>query len=187
MKKELKKYLPVNVNTTITYEGTELSTQFSVKNKIKLEHQYNLFYFSKCPDGNCKESYVWKTDRIITEYITDQYKREKHSHKLKHSHESRHSHIQKNDFKITNSNYRNNIKRKISEVIYSWAIKPTLNVKEKLVKRNTYNRLLFQRFNSLSNILTHFLSNTTFYCYIIILDNLYLIIDIIDLTFLNGF
>ena len=37
---------------------------------------------------------------------------------LGHSRESSHSHVWKNDFKILNSNYRNNISRKISETPY---------------------------------------------------------------------
>lgn len=58
MKTYLKKCIPVNAKTTITYEGTKLLTQFPVKDKIKLELHHDLFYFSKCPDFNCKEKYV---------------------------------------------------------------------------------------------------------------------------------
>ena len=57
MKTHLKKCLPVNAKTTIRYEGTKLSTQFPVKDKI-IEDHHDLFYFSKCPDFNCKEKHV---------------------------------------------------------------------------------------------------------------------------------
>ena len=43
MTKELKKRLLPKVKTSITHEGTKVSTQFSVKHKAKFEHQNNLF------------------------------------------------------------------------------------------------------------------------------------------------
>ena len=40
MKKELKKRIPSNVKTCITYEGTKLSTQFPLKDRTKFEHRH---------------------------------------------------------------------------------------------------------------------------------------------------
>ena len=129
MKKKLKKCLPANVKTTITYESTKLLSQFHVKAKTKFEYQYNLVYFSKCFDVHFKDTYVGKTDWRTTGRITDHKKWDKNFHIPEH--------FSKN-FKILNSNYRNNIKRKISKALYIQKIKPFLNVKRK-IKLNLYN------------------------------------------------
>ena len=42
-KKQLKKCLPANVKTTISYERIKLLSQFLVKDKNKLEHKHNFF------------------------------------------------------------------------------------------------------------------------------------------------
>ena len=64
MSKDLKKcpLANVNVKTTIGYQNTKLSPQFSVKYKTKFKHQHNLVYFCKCPDFKCKDAYVGETD-----------------------------------------------------------------------------------------------------------------------------
>ena len=43
MKKQLKKSIPSNVKTCITYEGAKLSTQFPVKDRTKFEHRHNIY------------------------------------------------------------------------------------------------------------------------------------------------
>ena len=68
----MRKCFPANVKTTITCEGMRLFPQFPVKDKNKFEHQDNLVYFTKCPDVNCKDTYVRETNQKITERITDQ-------------------------------------------------------------------------------------------------------------------
>ena len=67
MKKQLKKRIPSNVKTCITYEGTKLSTQFPVKDRTKFEHRHNIVYFSYCANATCNETYVGETDRRIKE------------------------------------------------------------------------------------------------------------------------
>lgn len=42
-KKQLKKCLPANVKTTISYERIKLLSQFLVKDKTKPEHKHNFF------------------------------------------------------------------------------------------------------------------------------------------------
>ena len=113
------------------------------------------------------------------ECITNQNKRDKKSHILKYSCESNHSLVWKRRFQILNSDYRSNIKRKISEALYLRTIKPTLDVKE---NSYFYKGLIF-----LLNMLTLFHFGMTFYCNIIILDNLYFIRYILELVMLNGF
>ena len=48
-------------------------------------------------------------------------------------------HVWKDDFKILNGSYKSSIKRKISEALYTRALKPTLNVKGKSIKFELYN------------------------------------------------
>ena len=120
-----------NKKIYITYKGTKLSTQFSVKLRTKFESRHNIVYFSRCPNGTCNETYVEKTDSRINERIIDHNKRDKISYLLKYASESQHTHIWKDDFKILNGNYNSSIKRKISEALYIRTLKPTLNVKEK--------------------------------------------------------
>ena len=100
MKKQLKKSIPSNVKTCITYKGTKLSTQFPVKDRTKFEHGHNILYFSHCPNVTCNEKYVGETDRKIKECIMDHKRRYKSSQLLKHAPESQHIHIWNNDFKI---------------------------------------------------------------------------------------
>ena len=95
-----------------------MSTQFPVKDKTKFKHQHNITYFSKCPEIDCKETYIGETDRRIQERIIDHNNRDKKTYLLKHSQGSQHSHVWINDFKILNSNYKKDIKRNISEALY---------------------------------------------------------------------
>ena len=43
MKKQLKKTLPDDVNTMISYKNTKLSTKFPVKDKTDFQHKNNIF------------------------------------------------------------------------------------------------------------------------------------------------
>ena len=80
MKKQLKKRITSNAKTCITYEATQLSTQFPVEDKTKFEHRYNVVYFSHSPNATGNERYVEETDRRIKERIMDPNKRDKSSH-----------------------------------------------------------------------------------------------------------
>ena len=46
MKRQLKKSIPSNVKTCISYEGTKLSTQFPMKDRTKFEHRHNSIFYS---------------------------------------------------------------------------------------------------------------------------------------------
>ena len=84
MKKQLKKRIPSNVKTCITYEGTKLSTQFPVKDRTKFEYRHNIVYFSCCPNVTCNETCVGETDRRIKEHIMNHNKMDKSSRKSTH-------------------------------------------------------------------------------------------------------
>ena len=67
MKKQLKKTLPEDVNTMISYKSTKLSTKFPVKDKTDFQHKNNVVYHSKCPSEGCHENYIGETNRRIVE------------------------------------------------------------------------------------------------------------------------
>ena len=69
MKKQLKKTLPEDVNTTISYKSTKLLTKFPVKDKTDFQHKNNIVYDSKCPSEGCHENYIGETNRCIVETI----------------------------------------------------------------------------------------------------------------------
>ena len=129
------------MKTYITYEATKLLTQFPVKDGTKFEHRHNIYnvYFSFCPNVTCNKTHVGETDRRIKERIIDHNKRDKSLHLLKHDCETQHIHVCIDNFIILNDNYKNNIKRKTSETLYIRTLKPTLNVKEKLIRLELYN------------------------------------------------
>ena len=71
--------------------------------------------------------------------MIDHNKRDKSSYLLKHARESQHTHVWKDDFKILNGNGKSNTKGKISEALYIRTLKPTLNVKEKSIRLESYH------------------------------------------------
>ena len=133
MKKQLKKTLPEDVNTMISYKSTKLSIKFPVKDKTDFQHKNNVVYPSKCRSEGCCENYIRETNRRIVERIQDHNDRDKNSHLLKHAREKGHTHVWENDFKILGNNYQSNIKRKISESLFIRQLKPTLNANEKSI------------------------------------------------------
>ena len=112
MKKQLNESTLWNLKTCITYRGTELWTQFPVKDRTKFEHRHKIVYFSCCPNVNCNETYEGETDRGIKEHIMDHNKEDKNSHLLKHARESQHTHVWRDDFKSPNGNCKSSIKKR---------------------------------------------------------------------------
>ena len=129
MKKQLKKALPDNVKTMVTYQSKKLASKFPARDKIDFQHQNNVVYYGKCPNPNCKDDYIGETDRrvIVIGRVTDHNKRDKKSHMLKHSRDKLHTHFWEYDFKLLGNNYQSNIKRKISESLFIRQLKPSLN------------------------------------------------------------
>ena len=140
MNKHLNKSLPTEVKTAVTYQSKKLGSKFQLKDKTRFNHQNNLVYYSKCPSKTCNKDYVGETDRRVEEGIVDHNKRDKNSHLLKHSRGKNHQHVWGNDFKVLGNNYHSNFKRKISEALFIKQLKPSLNVKEKSIQLQLYNR-----------------------------------------------
>ena len=139
MKKQLKKVLPENLKTIVTYQSKKLASKFPVKDKIDFQHQNNFVYYGKCPNHNCKDDYIGETDRRVIERVIDHNKRDKKSHMLKHSRDKLHTHVWEYDFKLFGNNYQSSIKRKISESLFIGQLKPSLNKQDKSNPFNLYN------------------------------------------------
>ena len=127
MKKQLKKTLPGDVNTMISYKSTKLSIKFPFKDRTDFQHKNNVVYHSKFPSEGCHENYIGETNRRIVERIQDHSNRGKNCHLLKHAREKGHTHVWENGFKVLGNNYQSNIKRKISESLFIRQLKLTLN------------------------------------------------------------
>ena len=67
MNNSLKRILPDNVKTRVTYTGQKLGTKFQNKDKTKDQHKHNLVYYSKCSEPTCNEDDLGKTGRRIIE------------------------------------------------------------------------------------------------------------------------
>ena len=99
----------------------------------------HLVYYGKCPNQTCTEDYIGETDCRITERIIDHNKRDKYSLILKHSREGGHTHVWDKDFEVLGNNYRLAFKQKISEALFIKQLKPSLNIKQKLIRLHLYN------------------------------------------------
>ena len=79
MNRCIKRIVPNDVNTRITYTGHKLNTRFQIKNKTPQIHKHDLVYYVKCPDQSYNHDYLGeKTVRRIIERTAD--------HNGKHSH-----------------------------------------------------------------------------------------------------
>ena len=47
-----------NVETSIAYSGTKLSSKFKLKDPTKKDHQHDGVYYAKCPEEQCTEDYT---------------------------------------------------------------------------------------------------------------------------------
>ena len=133
MKKQLRKVLPDNLKTMVTYQSKKLVSKLPVKDKIDFQHQNNVVYYGKCPNPNCKDDYIDETDRKVIERVIDHNKQDKKSHMLKHSRDKLHTHVWEDDFKLLGNNYQSNIKRKINEFLFIRQLKPSLNKQDKSI------------------------------------------------------
>ena len=72
--------------------------------------------------------------------MKDHNGRDRNSHLLKHSVESRHDSVLKDDFRIIEKGYRNNIRRrKIADALFIKKMKPSLNIQDKSLELELFN------------------------------------------------
>ena len=99
MNNSLKRILPDNVKTRVTYTGQKLSTKLQIKDKTKDQHKHDLVYYSKCPEPTCNEDYLGETGRRM-KILADHCGKDKQWHLLRHALNSNHKRVHLKDFKI---------------------------------------------------------------------------------------
>ena len=102
MKKQVKRTLPNDIKTLISYKSTKFSTKFLVKNETDFQHRENVVNHGKCP-----------SERGIVERMKDHNSKHNSSHLLKHARENGHTHVWEKDFEMLGNNYQSNFKQKI--------------------------------------------------------------------------
>ena len=90
MKRNLKKILPNNMKSQITYAGRRLGSLFQTKDQTIFEHKHDLIYHRKCPTENCVDEHIGETARRVKGRIVDHTGRDTNSHLLKYSVECGH-------------------------------------------------------------------------------------------------
>ena len=140
MNRCIKRIVPNNVKTRITYIEHKLNTRFQIKEKTAKIHKNDLVYYVKCPDQSCNQDYLGETGHRIIERTADHSDKDKHSHLFKHACNENHKHIDLDNIKVIDSGYHNNrFKRKISEALYIKQYKPTLNTQEQSIPLKLFN------------------------------------------------
>ena len=127
LKKCLRKYLPVEVKTTVSYTGKKLGSFFRIKDKIKEGHQTNCVYaYDSTDDTECREKskYVGETNV--------RYETRKGEHCRSDTAVSTHAigcghEVNPGNFKILATGYGDWKRRKLAEALYIRDMKPELN------------------------------------------------------------
>ena len=108
--------------------------------KIKQDHQHDVTYYVKCPEESCREDYIGKIGRRLSEHVIDHSGLDKNSHVLKYCIEQEHKLSSLEDFMILRTNYKKNkLRRKISKSLYMKEKRLSLNIQEKSVPLKLFN------------------------------------------------
>ena len=139
-KKGMRKILLNNVKPRIAFTGRKVGTSFQIKDKTEMKHNHDIVYYNECPEEQCNENYIGETGRRISERNIDHAGRDSNSYVYKHCIKTGHRSQDINDFKIIGSKFRKNVfKRKITEVLLTKQLKPTLNKQEKSIELKFFN------------------------------------------------
>ena len=134
VRKTIKRLLPSNIKTQVSFTGNKLSSCFSIKDKTKFEHRLGVIYLRTCPERMCNNNYIGEAKYRIFKRVKDHNGRDFNSHLLKHALQKNHQHVSEKDFKIIGNDFwGNNNKRKVAEALLIPEIKPTLNIQNQSV------------------------------------------------------
>ena len=103
MNRCIKRIVPNDINTRITYNGHKLNNRFQIKDKTAQIHKCDLVYYIKCPDQSCSQDYLGETGRRIIERTADHSGKDKHSDLFKHACNDNHKHIDLDNIKVIDS------------------------------------------------------------------------------------
>ena len=65
----ISKLLMSEIKTEVVYTGKKLSTCFNVKDQSKFDRQYDVVYYSDCPNWTFRENHIAGSGRRILECI----------------------------------------------------------------------------------------------------------------------
>ena len=117
---QLPKHLKDDVKVMMPHQRTKLSSRFQIKDQTKFEHRNrnDAAYRCKSTENVFDDFYIGETDKRLWKRIIDRNRSDKNSRPLQHVQNTKHAHVWINVLTILNSNYRSNIKRKISESLH---------------------------------------------------------------------
>ena len=117
---QLPKHLKDDVKVMMPHQRTKLSSRFQIKDQTKFEHRNrnDAAYHCKSTENVFDDFYIRETDKRLWKRIIDRNRSDKNSRPLQHVQNTKHAHVWINVLTILNSNYRSNIKRKISESLH---------------------------------------------------------------------
>ena len=98
MKKIISNSLEDGVKLKLVYNSAKLSQYFNVRDHVPQKYKSDLVYKCTCPQIDCNETYISKTERRSEERVIDHNKSDKKSHVYKHSSENSHPHVCLNNF-----------------------------------------------------------------------------------------
>ena len=137
MKTTLKNNL---LNNIVTKSASSASIKFNIKLKIKQDHQNDVTYYVTCPEESCRENYIGKKGRRLSERAIDHSGRDKNFHVLKHCIEKENKLPSLEDFMILGTNYKKNkFRKKVSESLCIKEKRSSLNTQEKCVRLKLFN------------------------------------------------
>ena len=134
--KKLQRRMPKKIKPKIIYNGTKLSSQFSVKDKIEILHCSNIVYYYKGSNNN--NDYTGETKCRLGKRIREHQGGDKESAIVKNFQGKDIDPPLSTEFSILARNYSNRMKRKIAESLFVKEKKSTLNI-----QKDTYKLQLF--------------------------------------------
>ena len=138
--KAVKKILPQNHVTQNVYKSKKLGSYFNIKDPTKLEHQYDLTYFTQCPGVNCNETYLGKQPEDYKKVPLNMLEKTENPTWLNIVWTQIRPPVCMQDFQILTKRFNQcKFKRKICEALLVIKHQPTLNAQEHSVTHELFN------------------------------------------------
>ena len=124
----------------IAFTGTNLSSNFNVKDPVPFTEKHDAIYRSVCATESCIDSYAGECTRRLYERVKDHNGCDYSSYLVKHAGETGHLPEDTANFEVIGCGYWNNARsRKVAKALLVKKLKPTLNIQEKSVLLKLFN------------------------------------------------
>ena len=135
---KIVKKMPENVRPKIVYNGTKLSTFFSVKDKVQKEHCSNIIYYYESKTDE-SIAYTGETKCRLGKRIKEHQGRDKNSAIVIDFTAKGLPPPSPSEFNILGRNYKNRLKRRIAESLFIKENKSRLNIQADAYKLKLFN------------------------------------------------